>query len=65
MCLHLFDFFTGSNVVGMRKEKRRERENRERNVIEPGDVEEGLRAALAIGNDQLQNMLRRLRAART
>ena len=65
MCLHLFGFFTGSNGVGMREERRRERENRERNVFEPGDVEEGLRAALAIGNDQLQNMLRRLRAART
>ena len=42
----------------MRKKRRRERENRERNVFEPGDVEEGLRAALAIGNDQLQNMSR-------
>jgi predicted metalloprotease len=30
--------------------------NRERNLIEPGDFEEGLRAAGAIGDDQLQRM---------
>jgi hypothetical protein len=31
---------------------------RERNLIEPGDFEAGLRAAAAIGDDQLQKMSR-------
>jgi predicted metalloprotease len=31
---------------------------RERNLIEPGDFEEGFRAASAIGDDQLQKMSR-------